>query len=257
MLGRFVEWFKTALLEVQEYVRMLGRVGRSLVSPPFYYRDVIEQFDAIGVGSLTVVLLTGMFTGMVLALQSGFTLDQFGARSMVGRLVSASIVKELGPVLTGLMVAGRVGSGIAAELGSMVVTDQIAALRALGTDPIRKLVLPRILAGVLMVPILTVIASAVGMVGGWIVTVSLLRVASSVYWNSVVQGLYIQDVWMGLIKPFFLGFTIVSIGCHVGMRTRGGTQGVGRATTNAVVASSVSVIAVDYLVTQLLIVLMY
>ncbi len=257
MLTRFVEWVKAALLEVQEYVRMLGQVARALVTPPIYYRDIIEQFEAIGVGSLTVVLLTGMFTGMVLALQSGLTLDQFGARSMVGRLVSASIVKELGPVLTGLMVAGRVGSGIAAELGSMVVTDQISALRALGTDPIRKLVLPRILAGFLMVPILTVIASGVGMVGGWIVTVSLLRVASSVYWNSVVQGLYIQDVWMGLIKPFVLGFTIVSIGCHVGMRTTGGTQGVGRSTTNAVVASSVAVIAVDFLVTQLLIVLMY
>jgi phospholipid/cholesterol/gamma-HCH transport system permease protein len=255
--GGAVEWLKAALLEVQEYVRMLSRTARGAVSRPFYYRDVVEQFEAIGIGSLTVVLLTGTFTGMVLALQSGFTLDQFGARSMVGRLVSASIVKELGPVLTGLMVAGRVGSGIAAELGSMMVTDQIAALRALGTDPIRKLVVPRVLAGLIMVPVLTVIASAVGMVGGWVVTVGLLRVASSVYWNSVVQGLYIQDVWMGLIKPFFLGLAIVSIGCHVGLRTRGGTQGVGRATTNAVVASSVAVIAVDYLVTQLLIVLMY
>ena len=257
MASHPIEWLKAALLEVQEYVVMLGRFARSLTTRPFYHRDVIEQFEAIGVGSLTVVLLTGMFTGMVLALQSGMTLDQFGARSMVGRLVSASIVKELGPVLTGLMVAGRVGSGIAAELGSMMVTDQIAALRALGTDPIRKLVVPRILAGITMVPLLTVIASGVGMVGGWIVTIGLLRVASSVYWNSVVQGLYIEDVWMGLIKPFFLGFTIVSIGCHVGLRARGGTQGVGRATTNAVVASSVAVIAVDYLVTQVLIVLMY
>ena len=139
----------------------------------------------------------------------------------------------------------------------MMVTDQIAALRALGTDPIRKLVVPRILAGLVMVPVLTVVGSAVGMVGGWVVTVGVLRVASSVYWTSVVQGLYMEDVWMGLIKPFFLGFVIVSIGCHVGLRTRGGTQGVGRATTNAVVASSVAVIAVDYLVTQLLIVLMY
>ena len=139
----------------------------------------------------------------------------------------------------------------------MMVTDQIAALRALGTDPVRKLVVPRILAGLVMVPLLTIIASGIGMVGGWIVTYSILRVASSVYWNAVVQGLYIQDVWMGLIKPFFLGFTIVSIGCHVGLRTKGGTQGVGRATTNAVVASSVAVIAVDYLVTQFLIVLMY
>ena len=257
MAAGLVDFTKAALLEVQEYVRMLGKVGRGLTSGPYYYRDIIEQFEAIGVGSLTVVLLTGMFTGMVLALQSGFTLDQFGARSMVGRLVSASIVKELGPVLTGLMVAGRVGSGIAAEIGSMMVTDQISALRALGTDPIRKLIIPRVLAGLVMVPLLTVIASAVGMVGGWIVTSTLLRVASSIYWNAVVQGLYIQDVWMGLIKPFFLGFTIVSIGCHVGMRTSGGTQGVGRATTNAVVASSVAVIAVDYLVTQVLIVLMY
>ena len=236
---------------------MLGKTARGVVTPPFYYRDVVQQFEAIGIGSLTVVLLTGTFTGMVLALQSGITLDQFGARSMVGRLVSASIVKELGPVLTGLMVAGRVGSGIAAEIGSMMVTDQIAALRALGTDPIRKLVVPRILAGVIMVPILTIVSVAVGMVGGWIVTYGVLRVASSVYWNSVIQGLYIQDVWMGLIKPFFIGFTITSIGCHVGLRTKGGTQGVGRATTNAVVASSVAVIAVDYLVTQLLIVLMY
>src|SRR5918993_230995 len=251
------DWLKAALLEVQEFVRMLLQVGRALVTRPYYPKDILEQFDAIGIGSLTVVLLAGLFTGMVLALQSGMTLDQFGARSMVGRLVSASIVKELGPVLTGLMVAGRVGSGIAAELGSMMVTDQIAALRALGTDPIRKLVVPRILAGLIMVPVLTVISSAVGMVGGWIVTVGVLRVASSVYWNSVVQGLYIQDVWMGLIKPFFLGFAIVSIGCHVGLRTRGGTQGVGRATTNAVVAASVTVLVLDFFITRLMISLFY
>ena len=250
-------WAKSALLEVQEYVLMIGKVARASVTRPFYFRDVVEQFETIGVGSLTVVLLTGMFTGMVLALQSGFTLDQFGARSMVGRLVSASMVKELGPVLTGLMVAGRVGSGIAAELGSMMVTEQIAALRALGSDPMRKLVLPRILAGLIMVPLLTVVSGGIGMVGGWIVTVTQLKVASSVYWNSVVNGLYIQDVWMGLIKPFFIGFTITSIGCHVGLRTRGGTQGVGRSTTNAVVAASVAVIAVDFFVTKLLIALMY
>ena len=250
-------WIKAALLEVQEYMRMVGRAARSLVTPPIYYRDIIDQFNIIGIGSLTVVILTGLFTGMVLALQSGLTLDLFGARSMVGKLVSATMVKELGPVLTALMVAGRVGSGIAAELGSMVVTDQIAALRALGTDPIRKLVLPRILAGLLMVPLLTCISVGVGMVGAWIITYTQLKVASGVYWNSVVGGLYIQDVWMGLIKPFFLGFAIVTIGCHVGLRTSGGTQGVGRATTNAVVASSVAVLVVNFLVTKALIYLMY
>ena len=252
-----VAWAKAGLLEVQEFVRMVGMTGRAAFTRPYYVRDIVEQFDVIGVGSMTVVLLTGMFTGMVLALQSGLTLDQFGARSMVGRLVSASMVKELGPVLTALMVAGRVGSGIAAELGSMMVTDQIAALRALGTDPIRKLVLPRVLAGLIMVPFLTCISVAVGLFGAWLITISQLKVASSVYWNSVVMGLYIQDVWMGIIKPFFLGFVIVTIGCHVGLRTRGGTQGVGRSTTNAVVAGSVAVLVVNFLVTKLLIVMMY
>ena len=251
------QWAKAAVLEMQEYVRLTAAVGRALVTRPFYPRDIVEQFDEIGVGSLTVVLLTGAFTGAVLALQSGLTLDQFGARSMVGRLVSASMVKELGPVLTALMVTGRVGSGIAAELGSMVVTEQISALRALGTDPIRKLVLPRMLAGLIMVPVLTAISVGVGMVGGALVSILQLKVAWSIYWNEVVAGLYMQDIWMGVIKPFALGFVIVSIGCHVGMRTTGGTQGVGRATTNAVVAGSVAVLAVNFFVTKLLIVLMY
>jgi phospholipid/cholesterol/gamma-HCH transport system permease protein len=251
------ERLKGAVLEVQDYVRLLGQVVRGLTSRPIYWRDIVEQLDSIGLGSLTVVLLTGTFTGMVLALQAGVTLDQFGARSMVGRLVSATMVKELGPVLTALMVTGRVGSGIAAELGSMMVTEQISALRALGTDPVRKLVVPRVIAGIVMVPVLTVVANGVGFLGAWIITVTQLGVAGSVFWNSVVLGLYIQDVWMGLIKPFFLGFVLVTVGCHVGLRTKGGTQGVGRATTNAVVAASVIVLAVDFLLTKLLITLLY
>ena len=257
MPSKVQEWSKSAVLEVQEYVRLIAQVARAAVTPPIYYRDIIEQFDSIGIGSLTVVLLAGLFTGMVLALNSGITLDQFGARSMVGRLISASMVKELGPVLSGLMVSGRVGSGIAAELGSMLVTDQIAALRALGTDPVRKLVVPRVLAGLLMMPLLSILATAIGMVGGWVVTVLQFHVASTIYWSSVVQGLYMQDIWMGIVKPVFLGFTIVTIGCHVGMRTTGGTQGVGNSTKLAVVASSVAVIAVDFMVTKVLIVLMY
>jgi phospholipid/cholesterol/gamma-HCH transport system permease protein len=257
VLNRASEWFKGAVLEVQEYVRLCTAAIGAVFSRPFYYRDVIEQLDAIGLGSLTVVLLTGFFTGAVLALNSGITLDQFGAREFVGRLISASMVKELGPVLTGLMLAGRVGSGIAAELGSMVVTDQVSALRALGTDPIRKLVVPRVLAGFLMTPVLTIIADAVGIVGGWLIAVAQLRVASSLYWSSIIEGLYMEDAYQGILKPFFLGFVIVTIGCHVGLRTKGGTQGVGRATTNAVVASSVAVIAVDFFLTRLMITLMY
>ncbi len=257
MLTFIGEKIKGWLLEVQEYVRLCGAAIRGSVTRPFYFHDVVEQFEIIGLGSLTVVVLTGFFTGAVLALQSGMTLDQFGARPFVGRLVSASMIKELGPVLTGLMLAGRVGSGIAAELGSMVVTDQINALRALGTDPIRKLVVPRLLAGFWMAPVLTVIANAVGILGGWLIAVFQLRVASSLYWSSIIEGLYLEDAWMGLIKPFTLGFVIVTIGCHVGLRTRGGTQGVGRATTNAVVASSVAVIAVDFFVTRLLFTVLY
>ena len=248
---------KSGVLEVQEYTRLQTATLRAAFTRPFYFHDVVEQFEQIGIGSLTVVLLTGFFTGAVLALQLGITLDQFGARPVVGRIVSATLVKELGPVLTGLMLAGRVGSGIAAELGSMVVTDQINALRALGTDPVRKLVVPRVLAGVVMAPVLTVIANTVGIVGGWLIAVFQLRVASSVYWTSIIEGLYLEDVWMGLIKPVVLGFAIVTIGCHVGLRTSGGTQGVGRATTNAVVAASVAVIAVDFFVTRLLITLIY
>lgn len=256
-MGLFQNWLKKAALETQEYVRLVGAAARGVVTPPLYRHDIVEQFDAIGVGSMTVVLLTGFFTGAVLALQSGLTLDQFGARPVVGRLVSASMVKELGPVLTGLMLTGRIGSGIAAELGSMVVTDQINALRALGTDPIRKLVVPRILAGLFMAPVLTVIADFVGIVGGWLVARYQLQVATGLYWSSITQALYMQDIWMGIIKPFVLGFVIVSVACHVGLRTTGGTQGVGKATTVAVVAGSVAVIAADFFITRLLISLIY
>ncbi len=255
--GWIVEAIKKALLEVQEYVKLCVAAARGAVSRPFYFRDLVEQIDVIGLGSLTVVVLTGFFTGAVLALQSGMTLDQFGARPFVGRLISASMIKELGPVLTALMLAGRVGSGIAAELGSMVVTEQNNALRALGTDPVRKLVVPRVLAGFIMCPILTVVANTVGMVGGWIIAVTQLRVSSGVYWSAVVEGLFIQDVLMGLIKPFLLGLIIVTIGCHVGLRTSGGTQGVGRATTNAVVAASVVVLVVDFFLTRLLISILF
>jgi phospholipid/cholesterol/gamma-HCH transport system permease protein len=250
-------WLKKAALEVQEYVRLTGGALVGVFTRPIYRHDIVEQLDLIGVGSLTVVLLTGLFTGMALAAQSGMTLDQFGARPVVGRLVSASMIKELGPVLTALMLTGRIGSGIAAELGSMMVTDQINALRALGTDPIRKLVVPRILSGFFMTPVLTIISDFVGIVGGWVVARFQLQVSSGVYWSSVTKGLYVQDVWMGIIKPFVFGFVIVTIACHVGLRTSGGTAGVGRATTVAVVAGSVAVIAVDFFVTQTLIALLY
>jgi len=257
VLSLIERWLKKAALDVQEYVYLTAATFHAFFSRPFYSYDIVEQFDLIGVGSLTVVVLTGLFTGAALAAQSGMTLDQFGARPVVGRLISASMIKELGPVLTALMLTGRIGSGIAAELGSMAVTDQINALRALGTDPVRKLVVPRVLAGSLMCPVLTVISDFVGIFGGWLVARFQLQVNSGVYWSSVIRGLYPQDVWMGVVKPFVFGFVIVTIACHVGLRTSGGTQGVGKATTVAVVAASVAVIAADFFVTQILFTLLY
>jgi phospholipid/cholesterol/gamma-HCH transport system permease protein len=167
------------------------------------------------------------------------------------------MIKELGPVLTALMLTGRIGSGIAAEIGSMVVTDQINALRALGTDPVRKLVVPRVLAGIFMAPVLTIISDFIGILGGWVIARFQLQVNSGLYWSSITKGLYMQDVWMGLSKPFVFGFVIATIACHVGLRTTGGTAGVGKATTVSVVAGSVAVIASDFFVTQILIALMY
>jgi phospholipid/cholesterol/gamma-HCH transport system permease protein len=250
-------WLKAAVFEVQEYVRFLGAVARGVATRPYYRRDIVLQFEVIGIGSLMVVSLTGFFTGAALALQTGQTLDRFGARTLVGQLVSASMIRELGPVLTALMLAGRVGSGIAAELGSMAVTEQISALRSLGTDPLRKLAVPRVLAATMMAPVLTVIADAFAIVAGWIISVTSLGVGSSTYWTAVQDGLYLGDAWQGIIKPFVLGFVIGTVGCHVGLRTRGGTQGVGRATTNAVVIASVLVIAVDFFLTPLLMRLVY
>ncbi len=248
---------KRAALEMQEYLHLAGAALRGFTTPPFYRHDIIEQFDLIGIGTLTVVVLVGFFTGAALASQTGVTLDQFGARPVVGRLVSATIIKELGPVMTALMLNGRIGSGIAAELGSMVVTDQINALRSLGTDPIRKLVIPRVLAGLLMAPALTVISDFVGVFGGWIVARFQWMWACGRYWCSVTQALSMADVQQGLIKPFVFGFTVTSIACHVGLRTTGGTQGVGRATTTSVVVGSVAVIALDFFVTQVLWKLLY
>ena len=253
MPGLLTRAGKQAAFETQEYVRLIAASVRGTLTPPIYRHDIIEQLDALGVGSLTVVLLAGLFTGAALASQTGLTLDQFGARPLVGRLVSASMVIELGPVLTALMLTGRIGSGIAAELGSMVVTDQINALRALGTDPVRKLVVPRMLAGLLMAPALTIVSDFMGIFGGWVVARFQLQVSSALYWSSVTDVLYIQDIEQGLVKPFVFGFLIVTIACYVGLRTSGGTQGVGRATTVAVVAGSVAVIAADFFVTQFLV----
>jgi phospholipid/cholesterol/gamma-HCH transport system permease protein len=243
---------KQQIQTVQDYVLFCVQTVANLFRKPLYLADMVRQADAIGVGSLPIVLLTGFFTGAVLALQASNTLDRFGSIDLVGQLVSTSMVRELGPVLTSLMVAGRNSSGMASELGSMVVTEQIDAMRALGTDPMKKLVTPRVAASVFMLFFLAIISDLVGLTGGLMVAKVLLRLDARQYWESAWQTLVFQDVFMGLIKPVLFGFIIATVGCFYGMNARGGTQGVGRATTQAMVASSVLILVLDFFVTRLL-----
>jgi phospholipid/cholesterol/gamma-HCH transport system permease protein len=238
---------------IQEYSLLAGRAVGNVFSRPRYMADVYTQMDSIGFGSMPIVVLTGFFTGCVLALQSATSLEAFGAVNMTGSLVALSMVKELGPVLTGLMVSGRNASGMASELGSMKVTEQIDAMRALGTDPIRKLVTPRLVATVFMLFFLTIVSDAVGIAGGALVSVTMLGLNLSSYFHTSYRSLLYGDVVQGLTKPLFSGFIIATVGCYFGLNTKGGTQGVGRATTQAVVYSSVFIIIMDFLVSRVMI----
>jgi phospholipid/cholesterol/gamma-HCH transport system permease protein len=248
------DFAKEKLLAIQEYSLLAAESVANLFRKPRYVTDMLQQADSIGVGSLPIVILTGMFTGMVLALNSASSLSQFGATSLTGELVSLSMIRELGPVLTSLMVAGRNASGMASELGSMKVTEQIDAMRALGTDPMKKLVTPRVVATVFMLFFLTIISDVVGLVGGWIVSAGLIGIQSSQYWHTSYEKLAFEDIFMGLLKPFLFGYIIATIGCYYGMSTTGGTQGVGRSTTQAVVATSVMILTVDFFVTRFILV---
>src|SRR5207248_10920123 len=250
------EYAKDTVLAVQDYSGLAARSLGNLFRKPLYVPDAIQQADIIGVGSLPIVILTGFFTGAVLALQTSATLQQFGSLSLTGQLVSFSMVRELGPVLTGLMVAGRNASGMASELGSMKVTEQIDAMRALGTDPMKKLVTPRVMATVVMMFFLTILGDFLGLIGGNFVASGLLGLDSRSYWSSAWQTLEFSDVFMGLAKPVVFGFIVATVGCYYGLSTKGGTQGVGRATTEAVVTSMILIIAVDVFITRFLMILL-
>lgn len=240
------------LLELQEMSLLVARAVRGLFKKPHYVPETIAQMDSIGVGSMTIIILTGFFTGGVLTLQSYQTLASYGAVDQLGYLVGVSLVRELGPVLTALMVTGRVVSAISAELGSMEVSEQIAAMRALGTDPIRKLVAPRILALVITLPLLTLIADLVGIGGGWAVSTYLYGLPSSMFTGSVADGITTNDIIGGVIKPLVFAFLMGTIACHKGLKTEGGTVGVGRSTTSAVVTASIIVIIADFILARAL-----
>jgi phospholipid/cholesterol/gamma-HCH transport system permease protein len=260
-LDRFATRTKARLLSIQEYFSLAFKSLRFIFARPFYAQDMVQQMDEIGVKSLGIVLLTGFFTGMVLALQSSVQLKLFGATLYIGTLVTASMIRELGPVLAGLMVAGRVGSGIAAQLGSMRVTEQIDALNTLGTDPIKKLVTPRVVAALIMLPVLTVINDFIGILGGNVIASAMVGLPASQYWRTVWDAIagggftfrYIpNDFIMGLTKPFVFGGLISITACYFGLNTTGGTEGVGIATTRTVVVSSILILIVDYFITQVL-----
>lgn len=233
--------------------RLAAQTLVRMVTPPFDFAETLRQLDRIGVGSLNLTNITALFTGMVLAVQSAYTLSKFGARHYIGEIVTLSLVRELGPVLTALMVGGRVGSGIAAELGSMTVTEQVDALRSMAADPIRKLVVPRVWATLLMLPLLTVLADGMGIIGGLLIAVFQEGLSPSFYFTRVFRTLEFNDLFLGLTKPAVFAFIIGIIGCYNGLTARGGADGVGRATTNTVYAASISILIADFFFTKLFI----
>jgi phospholipid/cholesterol/gamma-HCH transport system permease protein len=243
---------KRLVFAVQDYWLLTSRSITNIFTPPQYWIDTLEQMDLIGVGSLPIVVLTGFFIGGVMVLQTASQFERFGETALTGDAVSLALVRELGPAITALLVAGRNASGMASELGSMVVTEQVDAMRALGTDPIRKLMTPRVIATVTMLPLLTAISDFVGLIGGFVVAYFTLRLGPVQFWTRAIDALAFGDLMQGFVKPIMFALIIASIGCYQGLRVRGGTQGVGRATTSAVVISSVLILVGDFFLSRLL-----
>lgn len=244
---------KGPIQAIQEFYELAGRSIRNVVRKPHYLDDILLQMESIGVGSVPIILLTGFFSGAVMAMQMGRGLQDYGQTGRTGQFVSIILVRELGPVLTAVMVIGRNTSGIASELGSMKVTEQIDAMRALGTDPIQKLVTPRMIATAIMLPCLTIIDDFVGMIGGNLMAYLLFAVPGRLYWSTVWRALVWNDVAQGLAKPFIYSFAVSLIGCYYGLRASGGTQGVGRATTQAMVSASVIVFVLNLFIGRIFI----
>ena len=220
--------------------------------PPLKAASIFKQMEFVGVKSIFVVVLTGTFTGMVMALQAYHGFKLFSAESMVGSTVALGMTRKLGPVLTALMVTARAGSAMAAELGTMRVTEQIDALYVMAANPVKHLIVPRVIAGVLMVPLLTAISDFVGIVGGYFVGVDLLHINAGLFMKNITKLVNLDDIFNGLIKAAFFGFILALIGCYKGFNTRGGAEGVGKATTEAVVLSSVSILISDYFLTAVM-----
>lgn len=248
---------KAFLAPLELIIREFGRISMMLaesvylgLKPPFKLNYIFKQMEFIGVRSVFVIILTGAFTGMVLALQSYYGFKKFGSEGLVGATVALSMTRELGPVLTSLMVTGRAGSAMAAELGTMRVTEQIDALTVMALNPIKYLVTPRVIAAFLVLPVLTVISNFVGIIGGYIVGVKLLGINEGAYIDKMIKFVELNDIYNGLVKAAVFGIIFSIISCYKGFYTKGGAEGVGRATTEAVVVSSVTILIADYVLTS-------
>jgi phospholipid/cholesterol/gamma-HCH transport system permease protein len=255
MLGLFDfigVWILRFLEESGRVMILFLKTIHFIFRPPLDTRNLLKQIEYVGVKSIPVVLITGGFTGMVLALQSYTGFKRFNAEAFVGTVVALSMTRELGPVLSGLMVSGRVGSAMAAELGTMQVTEQIDALYTLAINPIKYLVVPRFLATLIVMPILTAFADVLGILGGYLISVLLLGSNPTIYLRRTYDYLDLEDIYFGLLKACIFGMIIATIGCYQGINTRGGAEGVGKATTNAVVISSLLILVANYFVTALL-----
>jgi len=243
-----LDFLKAPVETFQDFIVLTGRAVKNIFRSPHYVDDILIQMDTIGVGSLPIVMLIGLFSGLIMGNQMARALRTYGAQGQIGPIVSITIIRELGPVLVALLVAGRNASGIASELGSMKVTEQIDAMRALGTDPTQKLVTPRLIATAITLPLLTVIADYLGLLGGFLIARYKFDIRFAQYWTPAWQTLEYNDVVQGLIKPFSFAVIVALVGCFYGMRTTGGTEGVGRATTKAVVVSSIWIFIVTYFI---------
>jgi phospholipid/cholesterol/gamma-HCH transport system permease protein len=243
---------KERILHLQDFYLLSIRGIMGLGKRPFYIKDLIEQMDYAGAGSFSIVLLVSLFLGMALSLQLSAELSRVGLKLYTGSIVGISIVRELGPVVTALIFAGRVGSGMASELGSMILGHQVDTLRVFGVDPMKKLVTPRILSSVIMLPTLTIIGDAVSILGGYLIAVYVSHQSGTVYWSSIREVFNFENVFAGSIKPFIFGYIIASISCYTGLTTRGGAIGLRRTTTRAVVASFIMIIIADFILTRIL-----
>lgn len=243
---------KESIDNLQELYLLSFRGLLGLVRKPFYLKDTIEQMDYAGAGSFFIVLLVSLFIGMALSLQLSAELSPLGLKMYIGRVVGVSIIREIGPVLTAVVFAGRVGSGIASELGSMILGHQVDTLRVFGVDPIKKLVTPRIVSSIVMLPVLTVIGDAVSLFGGYLIAVFVGHQSGAVYWSSIREVFDFENVLSGFVKPFVFGYLIACISCYTGLSTRGGAIGLRRTTTRAVVVSFITIVAADFILTRIL-----